>query len=64
MFTALSWFKRAPAIGQRRCRPRARACRRAPQGELLTYDIDHLDIFFGDPLERIITDQLEFMERI
>ena len=45
----------APAIG---------AAGRAPHGELITYaGLGHFDVYRGDPYERAVADQLEFLRR-
>jgi pimeloyl-ACP methyl ester carboxylesterase len=46
-------------------RPRVaiEAARRAPRGELHRYPIGHFDPYDGEPFERIVSDQLEFLVR-
>jgi uncharacterized protein len=43
--------------------PAMRAARRAPRGELRRYPGDHFDIYLGEPFERAVADQLDFLER-
>jgi len=43
--------------------PAIEASERAPRGELLTYPLSHFEIYRGEPFERAIADQLEFLER-
>jgi fermentation-respiration switch protein FrsA (DUF1100 family) len=40
-----------------------KAAERAPYGELITYPIRHFDIYRGEPFERAVADQLEFLSR-
>lgn len=40
-----------------------KAAERAPRGELLTYPISHFEVYTGEPFERAVTDQLEFLRR-
>lgn len=39
------------------------AARQAPRGELRNYPIGHFDPYDGEPFERIVADQLEFLGR-
>jgi pimeloyl-ACP methyl ester carboxylesterase len=39
------------------------AAQRAPRGELRRYPIGHFDPYDGEPFERIVSDQLEFLVR-
>jgi pimeloyl-ACP methyl ester carboxylesterase len=39
------------------------AARQAPRGELRRYSIGHFDPYDGEPFERIVSDQLEFLIR-
>lgn len=41
----------------------ARLASRAARGEVKRYDADHFDIYVGDWFERVVTDQIEFLER-
>ena len=41
-----------------------RHARRAPRGEIKLYDDGHFAIYVGEPFERVIVDQLEFLRRI
>ena len=43
--------------------PAIEASKRAPHGELIEYDLGHFDIYLGEPFERAVTDQLEFLKR-
>jgi fermentation-respiration switch protein FrsA (DUF1100 family) len=43
--------------------PAIAAARRAPHGELVEYDLGHFDVYVGEPFERVVTDQLEFLGR-
>ena len=40
-----------------------RAAARAPHAELRRYPIDHFDIYSGDPFERAVNDQIDFLRR-
>jgi alpha-beta hydrolase superfamily lysophospholipase len=40
-----------------------RAAHRAPRGEVLRYDSDHFDIYFGDLNRQVIADQVQFLDR-
>ena len=45
--------------------PAAATCRhaaKAPHGEVKLYPVGHFDIYVGDAFERVVTDQLEFLE--
>ena len=43
--------------------PAIETSKRAPHGELIEYDLGHFDIYLGEPFERAVTDQLEFLKR-
>lgn len=43
--------------------PAIRASERAPHGELRCYPGDHFDLYFGELFERVVTDQLDFLDR-
>jgi fermentation-respiration switch protein FrsA (DUF1100 family) len=43
--------------------PAIKAARAAPHGELLTYPLGHFDLYRGEPFERAVGDQLEFLGR-
>jgi fermentation-respiration switch protein FrsA (DUF1100 family) len=44
--------------------PAVEAAGRAPRGELLTYaGLGHFDVYRGEAYERVISDQLEFLDR-
>ena len=44
--------------------PAIEAAGRAPRGELLTYaGLGHFDVYRGEAFERVISDQLEFLDR-
>ena len=43
--------------------PAERTARRAVQGELVRYPIGHFDIYVGEPFERAVADQLDFLAR-
>jgi fermentation-respiration switch protein FrsA (DUF1100 family) len=43
--------------------PALKAAERAPRGELLTYPIMHFEVYRGEPFERAIADQLDFLAR-
>jgi uncharacterized protein len=44
--------------------PAVQAARKAPMGELRTYEgVDHFDIYDGDVHERVVADELEFLTR-
>ena len=44
--------------------PARKAAERAPRGELIEYPGGHFDIYVGQPFERAITDQIEFLDRV
>jgi pimeloyl-ACP methyl ester carboxylesterase len=44
--------------------PARKAAERAPRGELIEYPGGHFDIYVGEPFERAVTDQVEFLERV
>jgi pimeloyl-ACP methyl ester carboxylesterase len=44
--------------------PARKAAQAAPRGELIEYPGGHFDIYVGEPFERAVTDQLEFLERV
>ncbi|WP_203337528.1 alpha/beta hydrolase [Nocardioides limicola] len=44
-------------------RKTAQLASRAPQGEVKRYDADHFDIYVGEWFERVVADQIEFLER-
>jgi cephalosporin-C deacetylase-like acetyl esterase len=39
------------------------AADRAPRAELVSYPIAHFDIYLGEPRERAVADQLDFLSR-
>lgn len=43
--------------------PSLKAAKRAPRGELITYPLSHFQIYVGEPFERAVADQLEFLSR-
>jgi pimeloyl-ACP methyl ester carboxylesterase len=43
--------------------PAREAARRAPRGELVEYPGGHFEIYVGEPFERAVGDQLEFLDR-
>lgn len=43
--------------------PARRASERIPDCELLAYDVDHFDVYLGEPFERTVGDQLRFLDR-
>ena len=43
--------------------PARKAAARAPRGELVEYPGGHFDIYVGEPFERAVTDQIEFLDR-
>ena len=43
--------------------PARKAAAAAPRGELIEYPGGHFDIYVGEPFERAIADQLEFLDR-
>lgn len=43
--------------------PAKRAAERAPRGELLAYPGGHFDLYRGELFERVVTDQLDFLDR-
>jgi fermentation-respiration switch protein FrsA (DUF1100 family) len=43
--------------------PARRAALRAPRGELVEYPAGHFDVYLGEPFERAIADQLDFLGR-
>jgi dienelactone hydrolase len=44
--------------------PAAAAAGRAPQGEVRRYDAGHFDVYVGDLFERVVADELAFLERV
>ncbi|WP_420030371.1 alpha/beta hydrolase [Rhodococcus ruber] len=40
-----------------------RYARKAPRGEIKTYDAGHFEIYLGEAFERVVADQLEFLTR-
>jgi len=36
---------------------------RAPRGTVKRYDEGHFDIYVGDAFERVVADQLDFLDR-
>lgn len=44
-------------------RKTARLASRAARGEVKHYDADHFDIYVGEWFERVVADQIEFLER-
>jgi fermentation-respiration switch protein FrsA (DUF1100 family) len=44
-------------------RPAARAARRAPNATLARYPGGHFDLYLGEPFERAVADQVEFLTR-
>lgn len=45
-------------------KPARRIADRAPRGELLAYDGTHFDIYRGEPFERAVTGETEFLHRV
>ncbi|MDX6581373.1 MAG: uncharacterized protein QOI10_557 [Solirubrobacterales bacterium] len=43
--------------------PARKAAERAPRGELIEYPGGHFDIYVGEPFERAVADQIDFLER-
>ena len=43
--------------------PARRAGERAPKGEVRDYDLGHFDIYVGEPFERAVADQVDFLRR-
>ena len=43
--------------------PAIKAAERAPHGELKVYPYGHFDVYVGAPFERVVADQVEFLER-
>jgi len=44
-------------------KPAVRAAKKAPRGELITYDLDHFDVYVAPHFERTMADQLDFLKR-
>jgi fermentation-respiration switch protein FrsA (DUF1100 family) len=44
--------------------PARKAAERAPRGELIEYPGGHFDIYVGEPFERAVADQIDFLERV
>ena len=44
--------------------PARKAAAKAPRGELIEYPGGHFDIYVGEPFERAIADQIEFLDRV
>ena len=45
-------------------KPARKAAERAPRGELIEYPGGHFDIYVGQPFERAVADQIEFLDRV
>jgi dienelactone hydrolase len=43
--------------------PALKAAKRAPRSELRRYDAEHFDIYVGEMFERVVADQVAFLER-
>lgn len=43
--------------------PALKAAKAAPRGELITYPLSHFEIYLGEPFERAVGDQLDFLAR-
>jgi pimeloyl-ACP methyl ester carboxylesterase len=44
-------------------RPTLRYARKAPRGEVKLYPEGHFDIYVGEPFERVVADQIDFLQR-
>ncbi len=44
--------------------PAIKMAGRAPRGELLRYPVGHFEPYLGEPFERFVTDQIEFLRRV
>jgi pimeloyl-ACP methyl ester carboxylesterase len=44
--------------------PSRKAAAAAPRGELIEYPGGHFDIYVGEPFERAVSDQIDFLERV
>lgn len=44
--------------------PTLKYARKAPRGEIKLYPEGHFDIYLGEPFERVVADQLDFLQRI
>ena len=44
--------------------PARKAAAKAPRGELVEYPGGHFDIYVGEPFERAVADQIEFLDRV
>jgi pimeloyl-ACP methyl ester carboxylesterase len=44
--------------------PARKAAQAAPRGELIEYPGGHFDIYVGEPFERAVTDQIDFLNRV
>ena len=44
--------------------PARKAAELAPRGELIEYPGGHFDIYVGEPFERAVADQIEFLDRV
>jgi dienelactone hydrolase len=44
-------------------KPTARYAARAPRGEVRHYPVGHFDIYLGEPFERVVGDQIDFLRR-
>jgi fermentation-respiration switch protein FrsA (DUF1100 family) len=43
--------------------PARQAAKRAPHGELVSYDAGHFDVYRGEAFEHAVGDQVRFLER-
>ncbi len=44
-------------------KPALQAAQKAPKGELITYDLDHFDVYVDPNFERTVSDQIAFLKR-
>jgi fermentation-respiration switch protein FrsA (DUF1100 family) len=44
-------------------RPALKAAARAPRGEVRRHDVEHFDIYVGETFERVVAEEVEFLER-
>jgi pimeloyl-ACP methyl ester carboxylesterase len=43
--------------------PALKAAKRAPRSEVRRYDVEHFDIYVGETFERVVADEVAFLER-
>ena len=59
--TSLAIFARRGAAAD--YGPLPKAAKRAPRSEVRRYDVEHFDIYVGETFERVVADEVAFLER-